>query len=205
MYVIKKKSIDLKLGEKISYLWDNKKSVMFTESINTCLKFTSKKDALEVLEALPLYYKNHCQVVAFFTCGINHEGNFEVYSWGDKINDAKEYYADSLKFWSTQKDFDYNKARAKSLVKNEVLLVDAEILDGQDKKYYLGKPAVEVTESEYYDSLEVLPPMKFGCKGFVMSEATKGVYTAVYYKENGKFFVKYCDFTDESTYKNLIG
>jgi len=57
-----------------------------------------------------------------------------------------------------------------------------------DKLKKLGK--LEITKNNYYYFMEILPPLKYTDKGFIMSEFLSGDYTNYYYKENNKYYIE---------------
>jgi len=57
-----------------------------------------------------------------------------------------------------------------------------------DKLKKLGK--LEITKNNYYYFMEILPPLKYTNKGFIMSEFLSGNYTDYYYEENNKYYIE---------------
>lgn len=75
-----------------------------------------------------------------------------------------------------------------------------------EKEYYINKPIAETTEENFYDMLNVLPPIKWvtinNIEMFCMSEMYTGVYTSqyAYDKINNKYYTKMVDITDKNTW-----
>ena len=90
----------------------------------------------------------------------------------------------------------------------EIMLLDEAVplMEESQKTKYCGA-WVEITEEEWQDALEVLPPEKWetvrGVNIFRMCEYLTGNITAHYAKLQGKFYVRNCS-TDE-TYEELAG
>lgn len=72
------------------------------------------------------------------------------------------------------------------------------------REFYLSKPATEVTEDQFYEMLNVLPPVNWvtinGVNEFCMSERLTGNYTGQYGRSNGKFYHKTVDIYDKTTW-----
>jgi hypothetical protein len=67
-----------------------------------------------------------------------------------------------------------------------------------DRKYQnIEGLKAETTEEEYWDMLEVLPPLKMNNGCFYMSEFQTGDLTEKHWKENGKFYCQIVDFRKE--------
>lgn len=58
----------------------------------------------------------------------------------------------------------------------------------EERRKEMSKDWVEVSEEDYYDALEVLPPLKWYDGGFYISEATWADMHAFYIKYNGKYY-----------------
>jgi hypothetical protein len=67
-------------------------------------------------------------------------------------------------------------------------------------------PALEITEAEYWEALECLPPMQWktaeGVERFCISEFTFGNITNQYAKKDGRYIAKAVRFNDLTTYIN---
>lgn len=76
----------------------------------------------------------------------------------------------------------------------------------QKKEYYLSDPVQEISEDEYYENLNVLPPLFWciidGVDMFCMSEFYTDSFTAQYAKYNGKYYCKMVDAYDKTTWIN---
>ena len=75
-----------------------------------------------------------------------------------------------------------------------------------EKDYYLNKPLTEITEDEFHEMLNVLPPLKWCTKNniemFCMSEMLTGSFTSQYLhdRDNNKFYHKTVDILDSTTW-----
>lgn len=75
-----------------------------------------------------------------------------------------------------------------------------------EKDYWTNKPLKEITEDEFHEMLNVLPPIKWTTKNniemFCMSEMTTGTYTSQYLhdRSTNKFYHKTVDILDQSTW-----
>lgn len=83
-----------------------------------------------------------------------------------------------------------------------------EFQEGQ-KKHLLSDDLKEITEKEWEEMLNVLPPYKWctiaGVNMFCMSEMYTGTYTTQYARCNGKYYCKMVDSADQSTWiHNLL-
>ena len=76
------------------------------------------------------------------------------------------------------------------------------------KRYIVDGEIKEVTEEQFNDALDVLPPLKWctidGIEMFCISEMTDGTYTSQYAhdKHNGKYYCATVDVMDKSTWIN---
>ena len=76
------------------------------------------------------------------------------------------------------------------------------------KRYIDNREIKEVTEEQFNDALDVLPPLKWctidGIEMFCISEMTDGTYTSQYAhdKHNGKYYCATVDVMDKSTWIN---
>lgn len=65
------------------------------------------------------------------------------------------------------------------------------------------QPAEEITEDDYWQLLECLPPLKMGKNYFIMSEFFTETYTSQFYKKDGKFYHKMIDYKNQETWAVL--
>lgn len=74
------------------------------------------------------------------------------------------------------------------------------------RNYYLNKPLTEITEDEFHEMLNVLPPLKWTTRNniemFCMSEMLTGSFTSQYLhdRDNNKFYHKTVDILDSTTW-----
>jgi hypothetical protein len=70
----------------------------------------------------------------------------------------------------------------------------------------LSHPIEEITEEQYEDALNVLPPMRYGenkgIRSFFMSEFYSGNYTNQYAQIDGRYFTKLVNFRNSDTWIN---
>jgi hypothetical protein len=86
--------------------------------------------------------------------------------------------------------------------------MDYQEYEAERIKFYLSHKLEQVTQEEFYEQLEMLPPLMWksysdsygSCQYFFVSEMTIGTVTLQYYESNGKFFKKYADFKDRTTW-----
>lgn len=110
------------------------------------------------------------------------ERNAEAYN--------SEYYAH-------QAD-EFRKARFQAMTYDEFRALEREKL--------LGQPLQEITEDQYHEMLNVLPPIGWtshkGVEVFCMSEFYTSSYTSQYAhdKNTGKYYTNLVDYTDRSTW-----
>ena len=84
---------------------------------------------------------------------------------------------------------------------------DWKTMDAAHNAYWLGKPATIITEADYLDALEVLPPMAWqqfsnGEERFIMAEAMdSNIYRQYYLSEReGKAVYRYINIHDRNTW-----
>jgi hypothetical protein len=73
-----------------------------------------------------------------------------------------------------------------------------------ERTWCLSGPLEEITEEQYREAFEKLPPEQFGFAGglesFLMSEHFSGPYTPQYVTYQGRYFTRMVDATDRSTW-----
>lgn len=79
-----------------------------------------------------------------------------------------------------------------------------------EREKLLGSPMVEITQQEYNDALDVLPPLGWhtrnGIEEFCCREMYTGTYTTQYAfdKTKNRYFSKMVDYTDPATWFSTI-
>ena len=72
------------------------------------------------------------------------------------------------------------------------------------RNHYLSRPVSEITEDEFHEALNVLPPVNWvtinGVNEFCMSERLTGNFTGQYGRSNGKFYHKIVEMYDKTTW-----
>ena len=122
-----------------------------------------------------------------------------IYNFGDCLKEATAYFEREIKTWERLGDARYLKQARESL--RTLRVTTSEQFATERKKYYLQKPAEEITEDAYEYALGALPPLKMTSKGFQMSEMLDGPFTYEFYKEGGRFFKHVVDTTDRNTWR----
>ena len=130
-------------------------------------------------------------------------GEWSVYSFlnasqneEEEIERIKKIHEEDLKRYENNKKYDikYWTNRIKN-EKNRIYKVTTfEEFEKLQREYYLNKPLIEISEEEFDDALNVLPPLHWctinGVNQFLMSEFDAGVYTTQYAKCNNKYYCK---------------
>jgi len=78
----------------------------------------------------------------------------------------------------------------------------------RERVFWLSDPATEITEEQWTDALEVLPPMRWvqepGFNSFLMSEMMSGTFTNQYarygYGTTARYFSRMVDAADRDTW-----
>jgi hypothetical protein len=74
------------------------------------------------------------------------------------------------------------------------------------RDFYIDRPLEEVTEDQYNEMLNILPPLKWctidGIEMFCISEMYDDVYTNQYARYKDKYYTKLVDIIDQSTWIN---
>lgn len=106
------------------------------------------------------------------------------------------------------KSAEYWKARAAAYRKESesAKIVTYEEFRKIQRDFFISEKPVEVSEEDYYEHLDVLPPLHYisrnGFTMFCMSEMTTGTYTAQYARDDktGKYYCLTVDVTDPETW-----
>lgn len=126
-----------------------------------------------------------------------------------KAKEIKEYSDIVTKFKAEGKDTNYFEERLETTKnKNYAVMTWDEFQEGQ-KKHLLDDELKEVTEEDYENALNILPPLMWctvdGVEMFCMSEMYTGTFTTQYARCNGKYYCKMVDCADKSTWiHNLL-
>lgn len=130
----------------------------------------------------------------------------------EKLQKANEYYINSYKqtldnsinYPSEYWDKRLPEVKAEAEAGCKIMLWSE--WQKQKRESILSKPLKEVSENEYNDMLNVLPPLHYisrnGITMFCMSEMYTETYTKqyAYDSKNDKYYVKYVDVKDRSTW-----
>jgi hypothetical protein len=84
-------------------------------------------------------------------------------------------------------------------------IVPLEDFYAAERKKMLADPLKRITEEQYWDALEVLPPLHYerldgGCERFCMREFFTATYTTQYFHSKEGWFCRMVDFTDQTTW-----
>lgn len=133
-----------------------------------------------------------------------HDGETEK----DLLERAIKAKQDDINTWEknceTYPDVEQYKIYLKQAKEKEYKIMTWDEFEQGLRKYLLSDGPAEITEDEYNEMLNVLPPLnwctKNGVEMFCMSEMYTGSYTTQYAKHNGKYYRKMVDYLDESTW-----
>ena len=87
----------------------------------------------------------------------------------------------------------------------EYRIVPLEDFYAAERKKMLVDPLKRITEKQYWDALEVLPPLHYerldgGCERFCMREFFTATYTTQYFHSKEGWFCRMVDFADQTTW-----
>lgn len=122
----------------------------------------------------------------------------------NKINQVKQYEQMAAAFAEGSDGHkEYTRKAFQEALAIYQIMTFEEFHEAQ-KQFICKSPIVEVTEEDYWEHLEVLPPEYYGTlEGvtmFCMGERTTGTFTAQYAKYNGRYFCATVDVTDRNTW-----
>ena len=91
-----------------------------------------------------------------------------------------------------------------TIQKTEYRIVPIKDFYAAERKKMLSDPLKRITEEQYWDALEVLPPLHHerldGCERFCMREFYTNTYTTQYFHSKEGWFCRMVDFADRSTW-----
>lgn len=127
----------------------------------------------------------------------------------EELEKAIQRNQEEIKQWEQYPEVEKFQEYLKECLKVNYKIMTLKEFDELQKKYYLDSPMQEITEDQYNDMLDVLPPLKWttiqGVEEFLISEMLSGTYTNQYAKCNGKYYTKVVDSMDKSTWiHNLL-
>ena len=136
---------------------------------------------------------------------------YESQSEKEELERIKKEHKEELKRYENNKKYDlqYWSNRIEK-EKNRIYKVTTfEEFEKLQREYYLNKPLKEISEQEFDDALNVLPPLNWctinEVNQFLMSEFYTGVYTTQYARYNNKYYCKIVDAYDSTTWiHNLL-
>lgn len=147
-----------------------------TETLTIWNFYNSKEDAEDALPFVKGKYQEDAEM-----CLRHHE----------------EYGHREPDYWLKQSEkYKLQSSESRVMTFDEYVQIEA------DKT--LSKPITEITEEQYEDALNVLPPLKYGYNrnvlSFFMSEFDSGNYTRQYARMNGKFYSKVVNYRKPETW-----
>lgn len=123
----------------------------------------------------------------------------------------KKYQEEAEKFEKLGKNNEYFANMAKRSRNATLEAMTYEEFKKREREHILSIPMYEISEEEFYEMLNVLPPIGWICHKnveiFCMSEFYTGSYTNQYAhdKNTGKYWAKLVNYTDKSTWiPNLL-
>ena len=135
----------------------------------------------------------------------------ESQSEKEELKRIKKIHEEDLKKYENNKKYDlqYWSNRIEKEKNRIYKIVTFKEFEKLEREYYINKPLHEISDEEYNDALNVLPPLKWctirGVEEFLMSEFYTGVYTTQYAKCNNKYYCKMVDAYDQTTWiHNLL-
>jgi len=92
----------------------------------------------------------------------------------------------------------------RAIRRTEYRIVPIEDFYAAERKKMLSDPLKRITEEQYWDALEVLPPLQHerldGCERFCMREFYTNTYTTQYFHSEEGWFCRMVDYCDRSTW-----
>ena len=93
----------------------------------------------------------------------------------------------------------------RAIRKTKYRIVPIEDFYAAERKKMLADPLKRITEEQYWDALEVLPPLRYerldgGCERFCMREFYTNTYTTQYFHSKEGWFCRMVDFADQATW-----
>ena len=128
-----------------------------------------------------------------------------------ELRQAQEYLADQAKsLESLIADCQRQEFRKQwedslqTIRETEYRIVPLEDFYVAERKKMLADPLKRITEEQYWDALEVLPPLHYerlddGCERFCMREFFTATYTTQYFHSKEGWFCRMVDFADQTT------
>ena len=133
-----------------------------------------------------------------------------------EVERAKQYYADDFKRTKELAEKYPNdtlwqdRLKAETKLKRECVVMTLTEYLKAEREFLLSKELKEITEEEYQEMLNVLPPIKWvtidDVEMFCMCEMYTGTYSSQYAHDRraDKYYTKLVDVTDTSTWINNI-
>lgn len=125
------------------------------------------------------------------------------------LKDAEERKAEDIRIYNSHiKNYPENKEMWQKRLE-ETLCTNNQIMKYGDyleleRKHCLDGELQQITEKEWEEHLNILPPIKWctinGVTMFCMSEFLRGTYTTQYASYNGSYYCKTVDAFDEATW-----
>ncbi len=101
-------------------------------------------------------------------------------------------------------DAEYWQRRVEELEQESYSIMTLEDFDKKHDASYLAMPIEEITEEQYEEMFNILPPMRWctikGVEMFCMSEMQSGSITNQYARAGDRYYTGYVDILDKSTW-----
>lgn len=138
----------------------------------------------------------------------------QVYGHGDDTSECVNELTKELDMWrnryftaSAKSDEEGKKFAGGYIEKKKKEIESVRVIKKDDYKKELDavilQEAEEITEDDYREMLEVLPPLEMGKNYFIMCEFFTGSYTSQFYKKDGKHYHKMIDYKRKETWAVL--
>lgn len=170
---------------------------------------TAEKET-EVKSDFGVVYNSHYDNCRFKGGSVS----LQVYGHGDDTSGCVTELTKKLNLWknrfneySNKGDEEGKKFAAGYIESKKKALASVRVIKKSEYQKELDavilQEAEEITEDDYWEMLECLPPKKMGQNYFIMSEFFTGSYTSQFYKKDGKFYHKMIDYKRPETWAQL--
>jgi len=140
--------------------------------------------------------------------------NLRAWGYADKVDECEKSIKTSIEAWKNHHQgykekndkegmkfaADYIEQYTKEFL--TVRVMDAEEYNKEQANLLLTRPQ-EITEDDYFEMLEILPPLKMGQNYFIMSEFFTESYTRQFFKKNNKYYTQMIDCKNQDTWAVL--
>lgn len=142
------------------------------------------------------------------------KASVHVWNYGQDTSECIDDMQKSLDLWkkrwveySSKNDEEGKKFAQGYIDKYKKDLESVRVIKSSDyraeqDKVILTEPK-EISEEEFDEMLEILPPLRFTSHGFVMSEFYTESYTSQFYKHGNKYYMAMIDYKRKETWKDV--